>query len=272
MSYSRRQFLGRCGVPATIAAFGNASWTSLAQAAEAAGTGASISLSMTYPNSKELKFDGDYFRDKHLPLLRRVYGDSLERIELRQTPYVTHSPPKFGARPASAPPPAPIKAQVSLWIRDLPAFAAATQKSGAEVQTDFANVTDTKNVVVQYDQLVASEGIDRKSVTPRTSCICALYPGSEGAHFDTGYYVNAYMPKLQEAVGEDSIKRIEVYKGAAGQAGAKPLYLNSVHTYVKNLDAYNQKMFTAGRKLMAEGPNYTSIFPTIANLEVFAAG
>jgi hypothetical protein len=271
MSFTRRVFLKHCSVPATLATIGGASLASLAQVASAADSGSSVSLTMTYPNSKGLKFDGEYFRDKHLPLLRNVYGDSLERIELRLAPRVPISSMGLGARASNGPPPAPVKADISMWIRDLPAFGAATKKAAAEVQADFAKVTDGA-AVVQYDQLVAFDGADRKSVPLGSSCICTIYPNSEGAHFDAGYYVNAYMPLLKSTYGDDVIRRIEVCKGAAGQAGAKPLYINTVHTYVSNLDAYNRAMFTAGRKLMAEGPKYTSVIPTVATLEVYAAG
>jgi len=53
-----------------------------AVSADAAGSASAVCLSMLFPGGKG-KFDSDRYRDQHLPLIRGIYGDSVERIELR---------------------------------------------------------------------------------------------------------------------------------------------------------------------------------------------
>ncbi|WP_151672936.1 EthD family reductase [Patiriisocius marinus] len=41
-----------------------------------------IKVSVMYPNSDNVKFDTDYYKNKHLPMVSQLVGDALKGIEL----------------------------------------------------------------------------------------------------------------------------------------------------------------------------------------------
>lgn len=41
-----------------------------------------IKVSVMYPNSKDVKFDAEYYKNSHLPMLIKALGDSLKGLEL----------------------------------------------------------------------------------------------------------------------------------------------------------------------------------------------
>lgn len=41
-----------------------------------------IKVSVMYPNGKDVKFDADYYRNKHLPMISKAVGDALKGLEL----------------------------------------------------------------------------------------------------------------------------------------------------------------------------------------------
>jgi hypothetical protein len=86
---------------------------------------------MYYLSGGGAKFDGMKYRDSHVELLRMLYGDSLERIELRTPPRVKRG--DAGPSVVRGAPEPPILAVVSLWVRSLEAYAAATLKAGDKV-------------------------------------------------------------------------------------------------------------------------------------------
>jgi hypothetical protein len=251
---TRRLALGQLGGLGVLAAFG----PGVARAAAESADESSICLSMVY--GREAKFESDRFRDKHLPLLRQVYGDSLERVEMRHAP-----------RPSKDLPPAPIVASVNLWIRDLKAFGAITQQSGPEIVADLAKVTSDKPWV-QYDQAIAVLGDARDAIRLGTDCTTFYYPNSETARWDAKQYVEGYLPRLLEAYGKNTLRRIEVCRGSAAQGGGRPGFASAVTFYVRDVDAFMRAGMTAGMKLLPEALKATDIKPVVANLIVRAAG
>jgi uncharacterized protein (TIGR02118 family) len=41
-----------------------------------------IKVSVMYPNGKDVKFDADYYKNSHLPMVANTLGDSLKGLEL----------------------------------------------------------------------------------------------------------------------------------------------------------------------------------------------
>tara|TARA_R110000764_G_scaffold138581_1_gene226361 strand:+ start:313 stop:627 length:315 start_codon:yes stop_codon:yes gene_type:complete len=41
-----------------------------------------IKVSVMYPNSKDVKFDKDYYQNKHLPMVSTLVGNALKGLEL----------------------------------------------------------------------------------------------------------------------------------------------------------------------------------------------
>ena len=252
--FTRRLALGQLGALGAASVLGPRFALAAAQSPEES----SVCLSMIY--GRTAKFESDRFRDKHLPLLRRIYGDSLERIEMRHAP-----------RPSKDLPPAPVVASVSLWIRDLKAFGSITQQSGAEIVADLAKVT-TDHPHVQYDQAIAVLGDARDSITVGTDCTTYYYPNGENVRWDAKQYVEGYLPQMLDAYGKDSFRRIEVCRGLTAQGGGSSDFAGSVTLYHRDIDAFTRAGMKAGAKLMPEALKATDIRPVPATLILRAAG
>ena len=251
---TRRQALGQLGGMGVLAAFG----PGIARAAADSAVESSFCLSMIY--GSKAKFESDRFRDAHLPLLRQLYGDGLERIEMRHAP-----------RPSKDQPPISIVASVHLWIRDLKAFGAITEKSGPQIVADLAKVT-TDHPWVQYDQAVSVLGDARDEIQIGTDCTTFYYPNGANTHWDAKQYVEGYVPALVDAYGKEALKRIEVCRGAAGQAGDAPRFASAATLYVRYMPAFQIAGRSAGMKLMPELAKSTNIRPVVANMVVRAVG
>jgi hypothetical protein len=265
--FSRRDVL--CGV-GHAAAFGvlAAALPGRVRAAEqAAGDGVAICLSMLYPSGK--KFDGDRYRDTHLPLVRSVYGDSIARIELRMTP-----PPKRTNTSKSAkgaPPPPPYIAAISMWIRNVEQFGKLTATSGQQIQADLLKVTGIIPFV-QYDETIAQKGDSRGDVPVGSECASTYFVNKEGGRWDAQYFVEKYLPKVEEVYGTESLRRIEVTRGRAGQGGARLLMTSASHLYIRDREAFDYAGRKAGMRLFQEAANYTDIMGLFSLMKVHAAG
>ncbi len=257
--WTRRSLLAGAGYAAACGSM-MAQWLSVARAAEAAPAGdAAICLSMIYLHNRKQKFDARYFKSNHLPLLKRIYGDSVEHIELR-----------VADKPAKGMPEQPIMAVFNMWIADVKAFGAKTAAAGAEVQADLAKATDARPVL-EYDRTVALIGSARSEVSTNTVCISSYYQDKEGATFDAKYYLSNVLPKMLDIYGTKAVQRTEVCLGSTAQGGGKPAMLASTHLYVNSM----QDFMMAGRRVMTElGPEatkFTNVQPLSANLRVSAA-
>jgi len=260
-------------------AFGSvaAQLLSVARAAEDAGESA-ICASMAFANSPTAKFDVKYFRDKHLPMLRGIYGDSVERIELR-TPrklptmggnradqsHVPSEPPK----PMG--PPSRVLAAVNVWIRDVKAFGEKTAAASQAVVRDLAEVTDVEPAT-QYDKVLLLLGDSRSAIEPSGQVFSTYFPATEGGHFDAKYYGEKVIPLMVSLYGKEAIRRIEYTMGSSGQGGAKPTMVAASHFYIRNRQAWDAGGMKAYPQLMAEGSKYTNLMPITADTEVTAVG
>jgi uncharacterized protein (TIGR02118 family) len=100
-------------------------------------------LAIAYPaanpeTGQPTQFDIDYYRDNHLPLIMRLYGDSISRFELIQP-----------AEPMPGFPPAQYVALANIYIADQEAFDAAQAQHGAELVADVPNFSDVQPQVTR---------------------------------------------------------------------------------------------------------------------------
>lgn len=224
---------------------------------------ANICLSMIYLNTaaKQVKFDADRWRDGHLPMLKNVYGDSIERAELRVA---------FRGKSGKAEPSA-LAAAVGLWIRDNAEFSKRSAASSAQIMTDLGQITDGQPVV-QFDRALVLQGDPRDSVTVGSSCLSIYFPNRDGARFDSRYYTVTYLPRLSSAFGYKAVRRIEIVEGAA-QGAAKPAVISTTHLYVRDQREFDQaRQRTAAELMLDEAPNYTDIRSVSGLMTVYAAG
>jgi hypothetical protein len=261
---SRRELLSLGGYAAVMGALA-ASLPRGAKAAEASpGAESAICLTMLFPGGKG-KFDADRYRDKHLPLIRGIYGQSVERIELRVAP----PPPKRTQSRFPQPPPA-FLAAVSLWIRKVDEFGKHTAESGHAIQTDLLKVSEI-TPFVQYDLTLSVSG-DARSVIPIGTEVASTYfPNKEGGRWDAKYFVEQYLPKVSEVYGNSVLRRIEVSQGRVGQNGAKTALIAASHLYIRDRAAFDTAGMRGGMQLFKETPNYTDIMGVFNLMRVHAA-
>jgi hypothetical protein len=240
-----------------------------AQAPAAPPADLQVCLTNYYMAGDGAKFDRMQYRDKHVGLLRDLFGGSLERIELRTPPKTnrgdTRSADKHGVAQA------PILAIESVWIKSLDAYAAAARQAGEKVAASMKGISSGK-IAVQFEQLIASKGEPRESVAQGSNCFVSLYPSKDLGTWDAGYYTDTYLPKMLEAYGTDAIRRVEVCKGITVQGGGKPVFLSAVNVYIKDQQAFMTKGMQAGVALMKETDKYTTIVPVVGTYEVYAVG
>jgi hypothetical protein len=228
-----------------------------------------VCLTMYYMLGDGASFDRLQFRQKQMPLLRSLYGDSLDRIELRTAPRGPRVDPRASVKIET--PQLPILAMVSLWVRSLESYAAATQRVGDQIAQGMKGITDAK-VAVQWEQLIAEDGEARASVVQGTQCNTTLYPSRADGTWDAKHYTETYLPMVKEAYGPDVLRRIEVCKGISVLGGGTPVFVSAVHMYLKDPQYFMSKGMQAGQRLMPEVEKFTNIVPVTGTYDVYAVG
>ena len=79
---------------------------------------------MIFEDGANVKFDTKKYVRNHLPLLREVYGDSVERIELR---VVADAEDEIRALVSTVGGLFGVRAATTFWIRDVAAFSQASR-------------------------------------------------------------------------------------------------------------------------------------------------
>jgi len=123
------------GVVATLGASGSD--------ANAQGSAGEECMTIVYQNGDDVRFDFDYYEKTHMPLIMRLYGDSIARFELRRG-----QPAADGAKP-------PYVATVTIWIADAAAFDAAAAQHQAGLRADVPKFTNA-TLIAQRDKVVAT--------------------------------------------------------------------------------------------------------------------
>ena len=100
-------------------------------------------MTIVYRNGPDVRFDFDYYENTHMPLIMRLYGDSITRFELRRGP----PPGPDGAL-------SPFIATISIWIADPEAFDRAAAEHQAGIRADVDKFTNAE-LIAQRDRVVA---------------------------------------------------------------------------------------------------------------------
>ena len=124
------------GVVATLGA-------GTATTAQAEGTVGQECMTIVYQNKAGVRFDFDYYVNKHMPLIMKLYGKSISRFELRRG-----QPGADGALP-------PYVATITIWIADPKAFDAAAAEHQAGLRADVTKFTDAV-LIAQRDKIVGT--------------------------------------------------------------------------------------------------------------------
>lgn len=91
-------------------------------------------LTVLYPWQADARFDFDYYRDKHLVLLRELYGKALGAMQIRKGLHKGD-----GSQPA-------FIAAVTVEILSMDAFNAAGKEHFPKIAADVANYTNLQPV------------------------------------------------------------------------------------------------------------------------------
>lgn len=95
-----------------------------------------IKVSVMYPNNPGARFDHDYYRDKHMPLLKNRMGESCKHYTVEKG--------LAGGIPGS---PAPYVAMCHIFCESVEAFQAGFGPHAKEIMADVPNYTDQKPLV-----------------------------------------------------------------------------------------------------------------------------
>ena len=101
-----------------------------------------IKVSVMYPNKSEVRFDHDYYRDKHLPLIKSRMGAALKYYTIDK-----------GLAGAAADAPAAYVAMCHLLCDTVEAYQSSFGPHAKEISGDIFNFTD-QTPIVQISEVV----------------------------------------------------------------------------------------------------------------------
>ncbi len=104
-----------------------------------------IKVSVMYPNTPGARFDHDYYRDRHMPLVKRLMGEKCR--------YYTVDKGLSGAAPGS---PATYVAMCHIFSDSVEAFQSGFGPHAEQILADIANYTDL-SPVMQISEVVVEK-------------------------------------------------------------------------------------------------------------------
>lgn len=90
-----------------------------------------IKVSVMYPNKPDARFDHDYYRDKHMPMVAGLMGDACLKYTVDKG--------LAGGMPGQ---PAPFIAQCHIYCESVEAFQKSFGPHGKAIMGDVPNYTD----------------------------------------------------------------------------------------------------------------------------------
>jgi len=94
-----------------------------------------IKVSVMYPNKEGVRFDHDYYRDKHMPLLAKILGEACRSYMIDKG--------LAGREPGGEP---PFAAACSVYCESVEAVRAALA-AHPEIRADVLNYTDAQPLI-----------------------------------------------------------------------------------------------------------------------------
>jgi uncharacterized protein (TIGR02118 family) len=140
-THDRRSVLLGAGKAAAIGVATTLVATVTNEARAAESTVGQECMTIVYENGDDIRFDFNYYQSTHMPLIMRLYGDSISRFELRRG-----LPGADGAKP-------PYIATITIWIADAAAFDRAAAEHQAGIRADVAKFTNAP-LIAQRDSIV----------------------------------------------------------------------------------------------------------------------
>jgi uncharacterized protein (TIGR02118 family) len=95
-----------------------------------------IKVSVMYPNTAGARFDHDYYRDKHMPMLKEKMGDACKSYTIDKG--------LAGGAPGA---PAPYIGMCHIYCDSVESFQSAFGPHAKAIMADIANYTDLKPVM-----------------------------------------------------------------------------------------------------------------------------
>ena len=108
-----------------------------------------IKVSVMYPYAPGARFDHDYYRDQHMPLLKARMGDFCR--------YYTIDRGLAGGTPGSAP---AFVAMCHVYCDSVDAFQAGFGPHAAEIMADVLNYTDLQPLLQISEVVLGYDAID----------------------------------------------------------------------------------------------------------------
>jgi uncharacterized protein (TIGR02118 family) len=251
---SRRRILGAFGAVAA----GAAAPRLLADAAGGVTIGMRAYTAI-FPGGAGIHFDHDYYRDRHLTVMQRLYGDALTRVEMRK-PIA-----------AAGEPPSPYAAIVNFWIPDPEVFAKASAAHGQTLVQDRAHFTNGEQSV-QSEVVFGETGKPASAIRAGDKCLTVLYPQAPADRFDHDYYRDHHMTSLIKLFGHESISRMEMRRGQSSPDGQRPpLYACTANIYVADAHAFAAAADRNHQRVVDDIAHFTSVSPVSFMTEVVAA-
>lgn len=213
-------------------------------------------LTILYNNGDDITFDFDYYRDNHLTMIMRLFGNSIKRFELRKPVSMEGAPPSA------------FVAAVNIWVNDNAAFDAGNAEHGPTMVADIPNYTNA-TAVIQNDEVWGEMGADLSSRDVGESCMTILYPNAEGVRWDADYYRDNHMPLIMRLYTTDAISRFEIRKGMSSMDGSAPAYAGCVNFYIASQEAFAAAGAKHTQALVDDVPNFSSVMPVVIPTEIY---
>jgi hypothetical protein len=229
-----------------------------AAAAAAAPAAQEMVYSTMFMTGPKTKFDPKKYETKHLPLLKKSFGESVSRIEMRT------------ANATARGVPSDIRVETAVYIADLPKFVSALREHSAAINADLDSIaTGPRNI--QIDRLLLASGAPRSELRESHQVVSTYYKDNTAAPvtFNTAYYTDTYLPKLRSYYGDSAVRRIEVFMGVP-QGGAKPAIIAATHLYIRDRDLFNTGNNEGQKELMQIDDKYTNAVQMWADSKVTA--
>lgn len=96
-----------------------------------------IKVSILYPNGEGKKFDMDYYKTKHMPMIANLLGDSLKLLAI-----------EAGISGRTASDPAPYLAVGHLYFDRLSAWQNSFRPHADKIRSDIPNYTNIQPVIL----------------------------------------------------------------------------------------------------------------------------